>query len=103
MIRICKEDCMKGEELNSRLILSFDSPATPVTNFVLYGGMGSTTEKCTRNINGPSNTLSHNRCYGVQPIYDSHDHRSDATWSGYKLTWVHGKRALLENQRTENG
>ena len=54
------------------LSLSFNSPValifTPIANLLLYGWIVSTTCNFTCNIKGPSNMLSHNRCYGLPPL-----------------------------------
>jgi len=58
--------------LFSELSLNFDSPITliftPVTNLLLNMLIVSITGKFTSNIKGPSNILSHNRCYRLQPL-----------------------------------
>ena len=56
----------------SGLPVRFKSPVAlnfaPVANLFLYGRIVSSTGKFTRNIKGPSNTLSCSSCYGLLPI-----------------------------------
>ena len=70
-------------------VLSLSLIFTPVTNFLLYDWIVSITNKFTNNIKGPSNILSRNRCYGLQPLlpvlynhilYPGCNHFSDFLW-----------------------
>ena len=60
------------DHVTSNLIslLSSNSPValifTPIANLLLYGWIVLTTGQFTCNIKGPSDILSHNRCYRLQ-------------------------------------
>ena len=81
---------IKSEQLflYNRLSWSFDLAValifTPVTNLLLNWWFVSTTGQFTRNIKGPPNLISRNRCYGLQPCYHVSyprcNHFSDFLW-----------------------
>ena len=74
--------------LYNRLSWSFDLAValifTPVTNLLLDWWIVSTTGQFTRNIKGPPNLISRNRCYRLQPCYHVSyprcNHFSDFLW-----------------------
>jgi len=72
-LRVELYGCPAGDSCSfAGLSLSFNSPValifTPVANLLLYGWIVSTTGQLSRNIKDPSNILSCNRCYGLQPL-----------------------------------
>ena len=87
-----KNVSIKSEQLflYNRLSWSFDLAValifTLVTNLLFYGWVVSTTGQFTLNIKGPSNIISRNRCYELQPCTLNHvsyprcNHFSDFLW-----------------------
>ena len=64
LLRVCITDWKSSVSSNSPVALIF----IPVANLLLYRLIVSTTGQFTCNIKGPSNILSRNRCYGLQPL-----------------------------------